>query len=379
MFCLLCSMKFQNTAILSLGSNMGDRLATLQWCIDYIHRNIATVAKVSGVYENPSVGFDGGDFYNCCIVVHTQKTAGKLLGELLQAELEGGRTRSATERHTSRTIDIDMIAFNDSVIDEERLHIPHPRMQHRNFVLVPMRDVAPHWVHPILQKDTNTLLADAGDDSKCEFVLQLPAPLAVYNLQRHGYIAIEGNIGAGKTSLASKVAEDFNGQLVLERFAENPFLPKFYEDSQRYAFPLEMSFLADRYQQLTDDLEGMAGSELIVADYHIAKSLIFSKVTLGEEEFALYKKVFDIMYNEMRHPGLYVYLHQDTERLLDNIKTRGRSYEQGITPGYLDELREGYLEHISSLPNVLVLDVTGRDFVNSQQDYLWVLEQVHNG
>ena len=370
-------MKFQNTAILSLGSNIGDRLATLQWCIGYIHSNIATVAKVSGVYENPSIGFNGDDFYNCCIVVHTQMQARELLKQLLAAELEGGRTRSATQRHTSRTIDIDMIAFNGAVINEEGLHIPHPRMHNRNFVLVPMRDVAPNWVHPILKKNINALLADAGDDSKCEFILQLPAPLTRYDLQQHGYIAIEGNIGAGKTSLASKIAEDFNGQLVLERFAENPFLPKFYEDSQRYAFPLEMSFLADRYQQLTDDLSGIAGSELIVADYHIFKSLVFSKVTLAEEEYVLYKKVFDIMYSEMRHPGLYVYLHQDTGQLLDNIKNRGRSYEQGITPGYLDKIHEGYLAHIKSLPNVLVLDVTGHDFVNSQQDYLWVLEQIN--
>ena len=370
-------MKFQNTAILSLGSNMGDRLATIKWCIDHIHHNIATVVKVSGIYENPSVGFDGGDFYNCCIVVHTQKPAGELLRQLLAAELEGGRTRSATERHTSRTIDIDMIAFNDDIIDDEHLHVPHPRMHNRNFVLVPMRDVAPDWVHPILKKDINTLLAEADDESKCEFILQLPAPLAKYNLQRHDYIAIEGNIGAGKTSLASKMAEDFNGQLVLERFAENPFLPKFYEDQQRYAFPLEMSFLADRYQQLTDDLSGIAGSELIVADYHIFKSLIFSKVTLAEEEYALYKKVFDIMYSEMRHPGLYVYLHQDTNRLLENIKHRGRSYEKGITPEYLDKIHKGYLEHIKTLPNVLVLDATGRDFVHNQQDYLWMLEQMH--
>ena len=369
-------MKFQNTAILSLGSNIGDRLGTIQWCISHIHRNIATVVKVSGIYENPSVGFQGGDFYNCCIVVHTRKSARELLEELLITELEGGRTRSVTERHASRTIDIDMIAFNDEIIDEEHLHIPHPRMQHRNFVLVPMRDVVPDWVHPVLKKDITTLISEANDDSKCEVVLQLPAPLAEYAPQKHRYIAIEGNIGAGKTSLASKMAEDFGGQLVLERFAENPFLPKFYEDQQRYAFPLEMSFLADRYQQLTDDLSGIPGNEFIVADYHIFKSLVFSKVTLAEEEFALYKKVFNIMYGEMRHPGLYVYLHQSTDNLLANIKQRGRSYEQGIVPEYLDKIHAGYLEYIKSLPNVLVLDVTGRDFVKSQQDYLWVLEQI---
>jgi deoxyguanosine kinase len=377
-FTLLCIMRFQNTAILALGSNTGNRLETLQWCINHIHNYVATVVRVSGIYENPAVGFNGDDFYNCCLVVHTQKTVHELLKGLQEAEQAGGRVRNPNERYHSRTIDIDIIAFNNDSVNEEHLHVPHPRMHERNFVLVPMRDVAPNWVHPVLKQDIGTLLEKSDDTSLCEFVMQLEAPVNTLDIRRHGYIAIEGNIGAGKTSLAGRLAEDFSGSIVLERFAENPFLANFYADPQRYAFPLEMSFLADRYQQLTDDLQAGAENGFIVADYHIFKSLIFSKVTLGGDEFALYKKMFDIMYAEMRHPGLYVYLKQDTQKLLAQIKARGRSYEQEITTEYLESINESYLDYIKSQTglNVLVLDVTDRDFVHRQEDYVWVLGEI---
>ncbi len=373
-------MRFQNKAILSLGSNMGNRLDNLQWCINYIHNHIATVVRVSGIYENPSVGFSGEDFYNCCILVHTQKSAVQLLAELLKAELEGGRVRNPDGGYSSRTIDIDIITFNNEVISNDTLEVPHPRMQQRNFVLIPLRDIDSHWVHPVFKKDIALLITESPDTSPCEFVLQLPTPLEEFHPQQHSYIAIEGNIGAGKTSLAGKLAEDFKGKIVLERFADNPFLPQFYKDPQRYAFSLEMSFLADRYQQLTDDLSQVDPmADFVVADYHIIKSLIFSKVTLGGDEYTLYKKLFDIMYGEMRRPGLYVYLYQTTETLLAHIKLRGRSYEQEIEAEYLDKINEGYLDYIKTHSglNVLIIDVSNRDFVHNQGDYIWVLEQIN--
>ena len=358
---------------------MGNRLENLQWCIEYINTHIATVVKVSGIYENPSVGFEGADFYNCCILLHTQKPALQLLAELLKAELEGGRVRNPDGGYSSRTIDIDIITFNNEVIDNAKLTVPHPRMHERNFVMIPLRDADPHWAHPILKKDIQQLIGESPDTSACEFVLQLPSPVEELSPRQYSYIAIEGNIGAGKTSLAGKIAEDFGGKIVLERFADNPFLPQFYKDPQRYAFSLEMSFLADRYQQLTDDIAQINPMhDFVVADYHIIKSLIFSKVTLNDDEYTLYKKLFDIMYGEMRRPGLYVYLYQTTETLLAHIKLRGRSYEQEIEADYLDKINEGYLDYIKNHSglNVLIIDVSNRDFVHNQEDYIWVLEQM---
>jgi deoxyadenosine/deoxycytidine kinase len=167
----------------------------------------------------------------------------------------------------------------------------------------------------------------------------------------------------------------------LERFADNPFLPKFYQDQNRYAFPLEMSFLADRYQQISDDLAQFdLFKDFIVADYHIFKSLIFAKVTLAEDEYRLYRNLFDIIYKEMPKPDLYIYLYQSTEKLLENIKQRGRSYEQEIPAEYLIKINSGYLDYIKSQNdlNILIIDVTDRDFLDNQADYVYVLEQIRN-
>jgi deoxyadenosine/deoxycytidine kinase len=180
--------------------------------------------------------------------------------------------------------------------------------------------------------------------------------------------------------LASKIAEDFNAKIVLERFADNPFLPKFYKDQSRYAFPLEMSFLADRYQQLSDDLAQFdLFKDFIIADYHIFKSLIFAKVTLAEDEYRLYKNLFDIIYKEMPKPDLYVYLYQNTERLLRNIKRRGRSYEQEIPANYLEKINLGYLDFIKSQTNlnVLIIDVSDLDFIKNQSDYIQILDTIN--
>jgi len=156
-------------------------------------------------------------------------------------------------------------------------------------------------------------------------------------------------------------------------------LPKFYKDQNRYAFPLEMSFLADRYQQLSDDLAQFdLFKDFIVADYHIFKSLIFAKITLAEDEYRLYRNLFDIIYKEMPKPDLYVYLYQNTGRLLENIKKRGRTYEQNITAEYLDKINIGYLEYIKSQIdlNVLIIDVSDRDFVKRHEDYIFVLDEI---
>ena len=373
-------MKKQNQVILSLGSNIGNRLQTIELAIHAIHENVGTVVKVSALYETPSWGFESDFFYNCALILQTHKSAQRILDEVLILENNLGRTRQEVLGYQARTIDIDVIAFNEEIIHTEKLQVPHPQMQNRLFVLLPMRDLNLDWRHPILQKYLPELVQLSEDKSSCKFVTTLNAPINKLNISSSNYIVIEGNIGVGKTTLASKIAEDFNAKLVLERFADNPFLPKFYEDQSRYAFPLEMSFLADRYQQLTDDLAQFdLFKDFIVADYHIIKSLIFAKVTLQEDEFKLYKMMFDIIHKETSKPDLYVYLYQKPEKLLENIKNRGRSYEQQIQEKYLEKINQGYLDYIKTKTdlNILVIDVTGKDFVENQSDYIAVLKEIH--
>jgi len=372
-------MNSQQQVILSLGSNQGNRLENIEQAIASIHQEVATVVKVSSLYESDSWGFDSDSFYNCAVVVHTNLTPVKLIKKILKLEKKLGRIRTDSPTYQPRIIDIDIIAYGEEVVQSELLEVPHNQLQNRLFVLLPLSEIVPYWMHPITNKSISELVVDCNDTGACNKIALLSAPLSKINLDHFNYIAVEGNIGAGKTTLVSKIAEDFNAKTVFERFADNPFLPKFYKDQNRYAFPLEMSFLADRYQQISDDLAQFdLFKDFIVADYHIFKSLIFAKVTLAEDEFRLYKTLFDIIYKEMPKPDLYIYLYQNTERLLQNIKRRGRSYEQEIPAEYLDKINNGYLDYIKTQHdlNVLIIDISELDFLKNQEDYIFVLEEI---
>ncbi|MBF4508515.1 2-amino-4-hydroxy-6-hydroxymethyldihydropteridine diphosphokinase [Flavobacterium sp. JLP] len=372
-------MKSQHQVVLSIGSNQGNRLENIESCINLIHQEVGTVIKVSKLYETPAWGFESDAFYNCALLLHSTSSAQKILNQVLKVEKQLGRIRSNQQGYQSRIIDVDLIVFDDEIIESEKLQIPHPLMQNRNFVLLPMQDLKLDWKHPVFQKSISELIANSPDEDVCTVVQNLKNPLQGIALEKFNYIAFEGNIGAGKTTLAHKIAEDFNAKTVLERFADNPFLPKFYKDQNRYAFPLEMSFLADRYQQLSDDLAQFdLFKDFVVADYHIFKSLIFAKITLAEDEYRLYRNLFDIIYKEMPKPDLYVYLYQNSGRLLQNIKKRGRSYEQNIEADYLDKINNGYLDYIKSQTdlNVLIIDVSEKDFVKKHEDYLFILNEI---
>ena len=374
-------MKSQHQVVLSIGSNYGNRLENIESCLQLIHHQVATVIKVSKVYESPSWGFESDPFYNIAVVVHTYDSADIILNKVLAIESQMGRVRNENSGYQSRSIDIDIIAFDNEIINTAQLKVPHPLMQERIFVLKPMLDLNLEWIHPILNQTVAELLFATDDKSDCIAVKSIASPLQNIALEHFNYVAFEGNIGAGKTTLATKIAEDFNAKSVLERFADNPFLPKFYKDQNRYAFPLEMSFLADRYKQLSDDLSQFdLFKDFVVADYHIFKSLIFAKITLAEDEYRLYSNLFHIIYKEMPKPDLYVYLYQNSERLLQNIKKRGRSYEQEIEADYLDKINIGYLDYIKSQPdlNILIIDVSDRDFVKNHEDYLFILSEIQN-
>lgn len=372
-------MKSQHQVVLSIGSNQGNRLENIESCINLIHQEVGTVIRVSKLYETPAWGFESDAFYNCALLLHSSSSAQKILSQILKVEKQLGRSRSNQQGYQSRIIDVDLIVFDDEIIESDKLQVPHPLMQNRNFVLLPMKDLGLNWKHPVFQKTVSELIAITPDDNICTVVQELKNPLQEIPLEKFNYIAFEGNIGAGKTTLVQKIAEDFNAKTVLERFADNPFLPKFYKDQNRYAFPLEMSFLADRYQQLSDDLAQFdLFKDFVIADYHIFKSLIFAKITLAEDEYRLYRNLFDIIYKEMPKPDLYVYLYQNTDRLLQNIKKRGRNYEQNISAEYLDKINNGYLEYIKSQTNlnVLIIDVSDKDFVKKQEDYLFILNEI---
>lgn len=367
----------------------------LQNALDQMFERVGHVHQISRVYQSPAMGFEGEDFLNAVAHLQTDMAPELVMQELLSIERDLGRRRgisgsqtkgtepenaqSTEHQFSSRTIDLDLLAYGDLILAGPDLTLPHPRIQHRLFVLQPFLELAPNWQHPVLGLSLNELRGRCTDSNPPKPIAQwLKNPSSKYDFTALRYVAIEGNIGAGKTSLAQMIARDFKGKLILERFADNPFLPQFYQDPERYAFPLEMSFLADRFQQLAEQsAQYDLFSDLIITDYDRYKSLIFAKITLTAAEFDLYQKFFHMMHRELPRPQVYIYLAQSAERLLDNIKLRGRPYEQSIDADYLQKIHSGYLTHLSSEAHqgkVIRIDLDDLDFVKRRGDYLKILD-----
>ena len=197
---------------------------------------------------------------------------------------------------------------------------------------------------------------------------------------RYNFLVIEGNIGSGKTNLAKKIAEDFNGKLILEAFADNPFLPKFYKESERNALPLELFFMAERFQQLNDKKNRSdLFSKLIVADYSFFKSKLFAQNNLKEDELNLFNRLYDIMFSSVKKPELLIYIHSDIARLQKNIKKRGRKFELDIKDEYLKSIEKKYLDYLKKQRDfpVLIIDVSSIDFVNNKSSYKKILDEIN--
>ena len=185
----------------------------------------------------------------------------------------------------------------------------------------------------------------------------------------YNFITIEGNIGAGKTTLSNILSNHFNARLILEEFADNPFLPKFYENPQQYAFPLELFFMAERYKQLKDLLQTKDMFQTVtISDYLFTKCLLFAKVNLPDEEFRLYQKLFDIINPQIVQPDILIYLHTPVNKLQENIKKRNRTYEQEIPNDYLFSLQETYTQYIKQHHiKTLFVDASNADFINNEE------------
>lgn len=186
---------------------------------------------------------------------------------------------------------------------------------------------------------------------------------------KYTFITIEGNIGAGKTTLAHLLSKHFNARLVLEQFADNPFLPKFYENPQQYAFPLELFFMAERFKQLKDLIQQKdLFQSLTITDYLFTKCLLFAKINLSEDEFRLYQRIFDIMYQQLLQPEILIYLHAPVNKLQQNIRKRNRSYEQNIPDDYLFSIQETYTHYIRQHNiKTLFVDASNADFLSNEK------------
>ncbi len=195
------------------------------------------------------------------------------------------------------------------------------------------------------------------------------------------FINIEGNIGSGKSSLSKKIAADFDANLILEEFENNPFLPKFYEDPEKNAFPLELSFMAERFQQLIGKESNLnLFSKIKIADYSFFKSKLFAQNNLKEDEYNLFNKLYNIMFSSIKHPELLIYLHSNIERLQKNIQLRGREYEQNIDNEYLKNIEKKYFDYLKKQDNfpVLIIDVSNIDFIKDKEYYEKIISEIQH-
>ncbi len=289
---------------------MGDRLGYLQHGLDAATA-IGDIGVISSVVETPAVGFEGNPFLNACFTIDTQLPPAVVMQKLLDIEQSQGRLRSQGQGYQNRTLDLDMIFYDDLVLDIPNLIMPHPAMAQRRFVLQPLCEIAPHKQHPVYQKSTQALLDTCEDNTPLSIhELKLRHPIYA-KLSAHTFICVEGIIGCGKTTLTKRLAQHLGFKTIEERFAENPFLPKFYRDPKRYAFPLELSFLADRFNQINEESEQLDLFQSgVVADYHMSKSLVFAQNTLNEDEYPLFHQLYQLMSKSANQPSLCIYLRQ---------------------------------------------------------------------
>lgn len=380
---LCATMPNIHTAILHTGSNIGDRASNLRIAAAQVAEKAGPILRASAVYSTQPWGIAGQpDFLNQALCISTELEPKALLETILEIEKSMGRERR--EKWGQRIIDIDIIFYDDRIVHEEGLHIPHPQMHLRNFVLAPLSEIAPGWIHPELGKAVIELWGQSPDElaaapwnendgapgrADWEPGAKLPYP----------FIVVEGNIGAGKTTLCQMLARDFGCRLILEQFAENPFLPYFYHNPERYAFPVELFFMTERHKQLQEELQQQSlFEETIVADYFFLKTLLFAKNNLSEEEYRLFQRLFSVLNAAFPKPDLLVYLHRPVDALLQNIRKRGRAYEQEISGDYLQQIQQVYFDFFKSDPPfpILILEVEQADFQAEPAHYREIVKMM---
>ncbi len=364
----------QHRVILSLGSNLGDRKAFIATAIEQIGQRVGTVIDISTLYETPSWGFDSHPFLNAAVLVHSYFSAEYILTTVLQIEKELGRKRGDTDNYQARTIDIDILTYDDTCIDTPNLVIPHPQITHRKFVLLPMADICPDWTHPKTKINLVDLIKNTTDEAEILPKEKLTPAIAKYQQKISKYTVIEGNIGSGKTSLVKKISEDFGIKPVLESFEDNPFISDFYENPECKAFSLEMHFLLERVEQLSNT----NFNEQQISDYHLDKCLLFARQTLGEYEYILFTKtVRNLTINSPKIED-YIYLHQPIDKLLHQIRLRNRSFEQNISAEYLQKIDSAYQQHFEQVvcKRKKWVDMSALDFKKNPNDYLQILDKI---
>jgi deoxyguanosine kinase len=371
----------EKSAWLALGSNVGDRPAHLRRALEALRAIAGETFRVSRIYETDPVGPGPQDPYlNLCVRLTTSLNPRQLLEFCKETEVRLGRQPRG--RWEPREIDIDILAYEGVKRNEGDLNLPHPGVAERQFVLVPLADIDAEAVLPGFRESVARLLQRCretqGDAGAREYRLVPQGPTNALP-ERLRYVAVEGVIGAGKTTLVRLLGERLGAQTLFEEFENNPFLADFYRDRNRFAFQTQIFFLLSRFRQIQEYFQQQdLFRPQVVSDYMFAKDRIFATQNLDENEMGLYQRLSSLMDRQIPRPDYVVYLQADTPVLMDRIRRRDRDYERNMDEAYIESLNQAYNAyfHYYDASPLLIVNTNHIDFVRREDDLNLLVDQI---
>ena len=364
---------------LGLGSNVGDRETYLRAALEALREISASPFRASKIYETEPVGPGEQEKYlNLCVRLTTALTPRQLLDYCKEAEQRLGRIPRG--RWAPREIDIDILSYDNETLQEEGLTLPHPGIAERQFVLVPLVELDPTLVFPGFKDSVTALLQQRrASEGAMDIVEYRMRPGGNILPEQMRYVAVEGVIGVGKTTLVKLLCERMGASSLFEEFENNPFLADFYRDRHRFAFQTQMFFLLSRFRQIQEHFHQQdLFHPQVVSDYMFAKDKIFAAQNLDENEMGLYQGLLGLLERQLPRPDYVIYLQADTKTLMDRIRRRDRDYERNMDEAYIEALNEAYNAyfHYYDASPLLIVNTNHIDFVRSPGDLNLLLDQI---
>ncbi len=374
-------MSYRGTqVVLALGSNVGDRESYLRKAIETLRQVADSPIESSRVYETAPVGpGTQAPYLNLCVRFYTRMDPRGLLSFCQRTERDLGRIPRG--RWQPREIDLDIIAFGREVSHFPDLVIPHPAASDRQFVLQPLITIDPDYVLPGQGETVQRLMQHSVErHGPLDMREYKPMPTTAHRIPEHiRYVAVEGVIGAGKTTLVKALGDKLGCQALMEEFENNPFLSDFYRDRSRHAFQTQMFFLLSRHRQIQELFQQQdLFRPQVLSDYMFAKDRIFASLNLDENEMGLYSRLADLVERQLPRPDYVIYLQADTKTLMQRIRMRDRFYERNMDEGYIEALNQAYtayFHHYVESP-LLIVNTNHIDFVRRPDDLNLLVQQI---